>query len=79
MVHDGILAAQEARHHCWRHVITNFVGKDSAEGDVDVEVHKLQLTPGDVILLCSDGLTEMLSDGEISQILPSEPEQACRR
>jgi len=79
MVHEGILSANDALHHRWRHVITNFVGKHPAKGDVDVEVHKLPLEPGDTILLCSDGLTEMLSDEDISQILPSEPEQACRQ
>ena len=59
--------------------MTNFVGGDSAEGKVDVELHKLQLESGDVVLLCSDGLTEMLADEEISQILQAAPEQACRQ
>ncbi len=81
LVRDGVISAEEAPHHRWRHVITNFVGKDPADGDVDVDVHKLELEPGDVILLCSDGLTEMVDDEEISRILRSEkdPEPACRR
>jgi PPM family protein phosphatase len=79
MVRRGALAAEEAAQHCWRHVITNAVGGNSA--DLKVEVHKLHLEGGDQVLLCSDGLTEMLPEEEINQILHAEdePEQACRR
>jgi serine/threonine protein phosphatase PrpC len=48
---------------------------------VQVDVRKADLKPGDVLLLCSDGLTDMLPDGRIASILTeeSEPEAACRR
>jgi serine/threonine protein phosphatase PrpC len=79
MVRRGALAAEEAAQHRWRHVITNVVGGDSA--DLKVEVHKVHLEVGDRVLLCSDGLTEMLPEEEINQVLhtEAEPEQACRR
>ncbi len=79
MVRRGALAAEEAAQHRWRHVITNAVGGNSA--DLKVEVHKLHLEGGDQVLLCSDGLTEMLPEEEINQILhgETEPEQACRQ
>jgi PPM family protein phosphatase len=79
MVRHGVLPAKEASQHPWRHVITNAVGGDTAA--VKVEVHKVHLERGDRVLLCSDGLTEMVPEGEINQILQSEaePEQACRR
>ncbi len=79
MVRRGALVAEEAAQHRWRHVITNAVGGGSA--DLIVEVHKLQLEGGDRVLLCSDGLTDMLPDEDINQILDTEaePEQACRR
>jgi len=79
MVRRGALAAEEAAQHRWRHVITNAVGGDSA--DLKVEVHRVHLEVGDRVLLCSDGLTEMLPDEEINQVLHSEAEaeQACRR
>jgi protein phosphatase len=79
MVRQGALSAEEAAQHRWRHVITNVVGGNSAE--VTVEVHKVHLEGGDRVLLCSDGLTEMLPEEEIKQILhtEAEPEQACRR
>jgi serine/threonine protein phosphatase PrpC len=78
MVRHGALPAEQAARHRWRHVITNAVGGDSAE--VTVEVHKVRLESGDRVLLCSDGLTEMVPEEEINQILQTdaEPEQACR-
>jgi protein phosphatase len=79
LVRHGALAAEEAAHHRWRHVITNAVGGDSA--DLKVEVHKVHLEGGDRVLLCSDGLTEMLPEEEINEALctEGEPEQTCRR
>src|SRR5438874_2925828 len=79
MVCRGGMTAEEAAVHHWRHVVTNAVGGDSAA--VKVEVHKVHLESGDRVLLCSDGLTEMVAEAEISEILQgeAEPEQACRR
>jgi protein phosphatase len=79
LVRHGALSAEEATHHRLRHVITNAVGGNSP--DVKVEVHKVHLEDGDRVLLCSDGLTNMVPDEEINQLLQSEaePEQACRR
>jgi protein phosphatase len=79
MVRRGALTAEEAAHHAWRHVVTNAVGGDSPE--VRVEVHKIHLEAGDAVLLCSDGLTNLIGDEEIGQILQAEPdpEPACRK
>jgi protein phosphatase len=79
MVRRGVLNAEEAAGHQWRHVITNAVGGDTPE--VKVEVHKVHLEAGDRVLLCSDGLTEMVSDDEIARVLDEEtaPEPACQR
>jgi protein phosphatase len=79
MVQRGILSAKDAPHHRWRHMITNAVGGDSTQ--VKVEVHKVPLEAGDGVLLCSDGLTEMVKEEEITAILRSEadPESACRQ
>jgi PPM family protein phosphatase len=79
MVRRGVLPADEAAGHRWRHVITNAVGGGSTK--VKVEVHKVRLECGDRLLLCSDGLTNMVPEDEISRVLESEtqPEQACRR
>jgi protein phosphatase len=48
---------------------------------VQVELHRLDLHPGDVVLLCSDGLTEMVPDDRIAAVLGEEPDprRACER
>jgi PPM family protein phosphatase len=79
MVRHGALRAEEAANHHWRHVITNVVGGDAPE--IMVEVHKVRLEDGDQVLLCSDGLTGMVGEEEINQILKAhtEPEPLCRQ
>jgi protein phosphatase len=79
MVRRGVLGPEEAARHGFRHVITNVVGGN--DPGVQVELHKLPLEAGDRMLLCSDGLTEMIADGEILGILQGEgePEAACER
>jgi protein phosphatase len=79
MVHRGMLQPHEVAGHHLRHVVTNIIG--GHEAGVRVEVHKVHLEAGDRILLCSDGLTEMLADDEITAILQdcAEPSPACER
>src|ERR1043165_1585417 len=72
MVRHGILSAEQASHHPSRHVITNVLG--GHQPGVQVEMHKLDLEAGDVVLLCSDGLTGMVSDPKIAAILQEERE-----
>jgi protein phosphatase len=79
MVRSGALSPEEAARSRWSHVVTNAVGGGSHE--VTVEVHKVGLLSGDVLLLCSDGLTGMVSEPDIARVLcdESDPEAACRR
>jgi len=68
---EGILSSEEIERHPLRNVITKAVGaKDSLE--VDVVEHTL--SPGDVALLCSDGLHAMISDEEILRALTPNPD-----
>jgi serine/threonine protein phosphatase PrpC len=62
-----------------RHTLTNVLGGPLP--GVRPEFHKLRLLAGDVVLLCTDGLTETVPDDMIAFILAGEraPEQACRR
>ena len=78
LVRRGDLTPDEAARHRLRHVVTNVVGSDTK--DVAVEDHKVSLNAGDRLLLCSDGLTEMLSEQKISDelALDASPEQTCR-
>jgi protein phosphatase len=79
MVRAGMISRSQQEHHPWRHVVTNLLG--GSEPGVRAEVHLLELHPGDVLLLCTDGLTDMVTDEAIAAVLTSEPapETACRR
>jgi serine/threonine protein phosphatase PrpC len=79
MVHLGVLSPAQALRHPNRHVITNVLG--GHEPGVRGEMHKLDIEPGDALLLCSDGLSEMVPDARIAAILEEEqePRRACER
>ncbi len=66
MVLAGSLDARKARNHPDKNVITRAVG---AEHYLDVDFFTTQLHEGDLILMCSDGLTNMVEDEEIQQII----------
>jgi PPM family protein phosphatase len=77
MVRQGILSSQDQANHPWRHVVTNIIG--GSEPEVRVELHSLDLHVADTILLCSDGLTNMVSAEQIAAILQEQinPRRAC--
>jgi serine/threonine protein phosphatase PrpC len=77
MVEGGLLKPENVADHQLRHVITNVVGGASA--GIHVEVHRTHLEAGDVLLLCTDGLTGMLTDERIKAVLQScpRPPEAC--
>jgi len=79
MARSGLITRTQQNHHPWRHVVTNLLG--GTEPGVRAEVHLLDLHPDDVLLLCTDGLTDMVSDEAIAKVLSeeAEPEVACRR
>jgi PPM family protein phosphatase len=74
----GAIKPEEVPRHAKRHVLTNFVGGPSS--GVEPEASAIQLQNGDVLLLCSDGLTEMVEDAEISRILgdSEKPDAAAK-
>ena len=78
LVRSGRLTEEEAENHPQRSVITRVLGTDP---DVDVDTLTVLAEPGDLFLLCSDGLTAMLRDEDILQVLEAEdgdPDQAAR-
>jgi PPM family protein phosphatase len=79
LVSGGVLSAEDAKTHARRNIVTNVIGGPSA--GVHAEIHKVRLQDGDVILLCSDGLTEPVDDGLIADTLAavSDPETAARK
>ena len=64
-VDAGILDPQDARRSPSRHIITRAIGPS---GSVAADVVDFALQPGDLLLACTDGLTDMLSDAEISAL-----------
>ena len=63
---EGILNSDDVEHHPLRNVITKAVG---ARDTIDLDVIEHQLQPGDVAMLCSDGLHGMINDQEIARLL----------
>jgi PPM family protein phosphatase len=66
LVQSGVLTPEEAERHPQRSAITRAVGTESA---IEVDVFTVPAEPGDLVLLCSDGLTDMLSEEEIASAL----------
>jgi protein phosphatase len=71
LVRGGKLSAEEAEHHPQRSVITRALGTDP---DVDVDTFTVEAEDGDVFVLCSDGLTDMVGDDEIGEVLAGSRE-----
>lgn len=68
MVRMGEINAEEARNHPDKNIITRALG---AEKTVDIDFFDLRLEPGCVVLMCSDGLSNMVEDQKIEEIISS--------
>jgi len=66
MVRDGVITAEEALRHPYRNIITRALG---AEDTVNVDILEMEKLPGDVFLICSDGLSEYVRDREMRDVL----------
>ena len=69
MVRMGGIDEETAKYHPKKNVITRAVG--GAE-EIEIDFFELKLMPGDIILMCSDGLTNMLDDEEIKLIIKKQ-------
>jgi serine/threonine protein phosphatase PrpC len=65
----GLLSSEEVATHRLRHVLTKALL--SKGGPVEPDVQELALADGDCLLLCTDGLTEMVQEERIAQVLGS--------
>lgn len=70
LMRSGRLTAEEAEAHPQRSVITRALGTDP---EVDVDTLTIEAEPGDLFLLCSDGLTTMVADDDIVGIIAAAP------
>ncbi len=68
MIQSGGIDRRSARNHPDKNIITRALG---ARGMVEADFFNLELEAGDIVLLCSDGLTNMVEDDAIRQILKS--------
>ncbi len=67
-IRAGEITLEDAKHHPWRHVLSQCLGRrDLFDG---VDIHRIEgVEEGDRLLLCSDGLTEEVADPIISKLL----------
>lgn len=63
---SGVITEEQARRSANRNLVTRALGADFA---VQAEVREYDALPGDIYLLCSDGLNDMLDDGEIAGLM----------
>jgi len=79
LVEQGVLAAEEVSQSRWSHVLWSCLGGGSRK--VSAEVYKANLTAGDTLLLCTDGLTARLRDEDLLNMLRQggSAEEMCRR
>jgi protein phosphatase len=77
MVDSGRLTAQEARAHPYRSVVLKSV---NAEEEPHPDVYRVDVRPGDRLLLCSDGLTDIVDEATVAALLRSgtHPDDAAQ-
>ncbi len=75
LVDAGKLTEKEARNHKHKNIITRAVG---ASEIVNVEIDEFQADSG-YLLLCSDGLTNMITDEEICEIIHEDIKKSCEK
>lgn len=73
----GIITEEQAVHHPQKNVITRALGSDQ---HVDADIFSVTLVPGDSLLLCSDGLSNVVPEKEIEAVMldSDTAESACR-
>ena len=73
LVEQGILTPEQAKYHPQRNVIRQAVGVADPSEPLEPDIETFPLQAGDLYLLCSDGLTDMVDDAEIEAVLREEP------
>jgi serine/threonine protein phosphatase PrpC len=74
LVDEGSLVEEDVPYHPWRNVVTRSVNGDPTENG---DVGELALVPDDRVLLASDGLTDLVREGDIAQILTDHSDDAA--
>jgi protein phosphatase len=72
----GIITPDQAVHHPQKNVITRALGSESL---VEADIFPVSLTPGDSLLLCSDGLSNIVPEEEITAVLDDSADAESAR
>jgi protein phosphatase len=65
-IDSGMISKEDARHSMNKNLVTRALGVDP---EVETEIHSYEVLPGDIYLLCSDGLSDMIPEPEIHSTL----------
>lgn len=78
LINAGTLTESEARKHPQKHVITKALG---AEIGISPDFYRTELMPGDIVILCSDGLYGEVTDSQMAEIIDSgeDMNDTCRK
>lgn len=79
MVEAGMISAEQAAHSRYSHVLWNAIGGSADK--LSPEAHQCELQADDVLLLCTDGLTNEVDDSSIAAVLsePLSAAEVCQR
>lgn len=67
LVDNGNLAPEQARHHPWKNVVLRALPGSAVGEEASADVLELEAVPGDRLLLCSDGLSDLVEDHVIAE------------
>ena len=71
MVKDGLLKPEEIRSSHFNHILTRALG---VEEEVEIDYFEEDLQPGDGMVLCSDGLSDLLTEADLAGIMQQHPD-----
>ncbi|WP_416198091.1 MAG: PPM-type phosphatase domain-containing protein [Sporanaerobacter sp.] len=76
LVKKGSISKEEAQYHPQRNIITRAVGTSE---EIDIDIKFVKIKNNDIVLMCTDGLTSMIKEDEIKNLLLSEDnmQQLC--
>lgn len=66
LIENGSITKEDAKHHPQKNVITRAIGTDK---EVSADIYEFSICAGDILLLCSDGLVNMVEDEKILSII----------
>lgn len=75
LVRAGSISAEEARHHPRRNVLTKALG---TQEKIEADVGMVELKAGDYLLLCSDGLSGLVDENQLQQLLAEHKDESLK-